>query len=60
MEDKSCNKKAIGFGGPWANAVYENLLFEKPEEPVRPVVKGTKWIGCYKDDGARDFCCGPK
>ena len=19
-----------------------------------------KWLGCFKDDGKRDFCCGPK
>ena len=27
--------------------------------PVR-TAGAPKWLGCYQDNGARDFCCGPK
>jgi len=45
-----CNKGGSGKGGPWRNAVYANPYNAKPAH----------MIGCYQDNGARDFRHGPK
>ena len=39
------------MGGGWANAVYSNNLYEPSDY---------EYLGCYTDDGHRDFKFGPQ
>merc|ERR1712054_573727 len=45
--NNECNKGFTGGGGPWRNAVYTNP-------------NADNYLGCYKDNAARDFSAGPK
>merc|ERR1739848_870846 len=45
VDDTECNKGGVGQGGAWRNAVYSNTDI---------------YLGCYIDDGTRDFKFGPK
>jgi len=47
-----CNQGGIGKGGPWRNAVYTNARYSAP--------KSQRYLGCYQDNGSRDFRAGPK
>jgi hypothetical protein len=56
IDDELCNvgntPEGEGMGGPWANAVYNNLGYEEDSS--------YEYIGCYKDDGNRDLEDGPQ
>merc|ERR1711959_763031 len=47
-----CNQGGTGKGGPWRNAVYTNARYSAP--------KSQRYLGCYQDNGSRDFRHGPK
>merc|ERR1719359_2275046 len=53
MGNGDCNKGFRGGGGPWRNAVYTNVKYTAP----KPLAH---FLGCYKDNGSRDFAHGPK
>merc|ERR1712072_986113 len=47
-----CNQGGTGKGGPCRNAVYTNARYSAP--------KSQRYLGCYQDNGPRDFRYGPK
>lgn len=47
--DGDCNKGGTGLGGTYKNAIY-----------AIPRTSSPTYIGCYKDNGSRDFQYGPK
>ena len=46
----SCDKKGVGMGGPYSNAVYKNTDYA----PI------PDYLGCFQDNAARDLKFGPK
>lgn len=52
---QSINK--AGNGGPWSNAVYRNKYYT---DPYRYLRSRDGYIGCYVDNGTRQFRWGPK
>jgi hypothetical protein len=55
IDDEECGQADLDgnrMGGGWANAVYVNNMYE-PESDF-------EYVGCYNDDGNRDFDFGPR
>jgi hypothetical protein len=54
INDADCGQpqNEVRFGGAWANAVYQNNYYVEANDFT--------YIGCYSDDGNRDFDFGPQ
>ena len=55
INDDDCgapNENGNRLGGGWANAVYSNNFYVEENDYT--------YIGCYSDDGNRDFDFGPQ
>jgi len=62
IPEPTCKDKVGNFGARLTGSKCKDTWPRgtcNPKPPPPPAVKPA-FLGCYRDDGARDFCCGPK